>query len=149
MFLSLRQRFALTPQLRFAAQPSVSTGPPHRGRRGVSAPAGAAGRCGHRPLRTDARGAFVKRREGQSPSPVFFYLFYLVRVATQAEYLARFASRRAAVSKKTGHPSGWSVWQGQKGSNSRHAVLETAALPTELYPYVVGLRGLEPGTGRL
>ena len=58
-------------------------------------------------------------------------------------------TRRAAVSKKTGHPSGWSVWQGQKGSNSRHAVLETAALPTELYPYVVGLRGLEPGTGRL
>ena len=40
-------------------------------------------------------------------------------------------------------------WQGQKGSNSRHAVLETAALPTELYPCVVGLRGLEPGTGRL
>ena len=27
-------------------------------------------------------------------------------------------------------------WQGQKGSNPRHAVLETAALPTELYPYI-------------
>ena len=27
-------------------------------------------------------------------------------------------------------------WQGQKDSNSRHAVLETAALPTELYPYI-------------
>ena len=26
------------------------------------------------------------------------------------------------------------VWQGQKDSNPRHAVLETAALPTELYP---------------
>ena len=26
-------------------------------------------------------------------------------------------------------------WQGQKDSNPRHAVLETAALPTELYPY--------------
>ena len=25
-------------------------------------------------------------------------------------------------------------WQGHKGSNSGHAVLETAALPTELYP---------------
>ena len=25
-------------------------------------------------------------------------------------------------------------WQGQKDSNPRHAVLETAALPTELYP---------------
>ena len=28
------------------------------------------------------------------------------------------------------------VWQGQKGSNPRHAVLETAALPTELCPYM-------------
>ena len=26
-------------------------------------------------------------------------------------------------------------WQGHKGSNSGHAVLETAALPTELYPF--------------
>ncbi len=29
-------------------------------------------------------------------------------------------------------------WQGQKDSNPRHAVLETAALPTELYPYKCG-----------
>ena len=52
------------------------------------------------------------------------------------------------------------IWQGQKDLNPRHAVLETAALPTELYPYfasgvpaandhLVGLRGLEPGTDRL
>ena len=42
------------------------------------------------------------------------------------------------------------VWQGQKGSNPRHAVLETAALPAELYPcIVVGHRGLEPRTDRL
>ena len=52
-------------------------------------------------------------------------------------------------------------WQGQKDSNPRHAVLETAALPAELYPYLacgtpvrrstilVGLQGFEPGTGRL
>ena len=44
-------------------------------------------------------------------------------------------------------------WQGQKESNPRHAVLETAALPAELYPYkikkVVGIQGLEPGTDRL
>ena len=30
----------------------------------------------------------------------------------------------------------WLFWQGQKDLNPRHAVLETAALPTELYPYV-------------
>ena len=41
------------------------------------------------------------------------------------------------------------LWQGQKESNPRHAVLETAALPAELYPYMVGLHGLEPWTGRL
>ena len=49
-------------------------------------------------------------------------------------------------------------WQGQKGSNPRPTVLETAALPAELYPYIltvftdsfmVGLQGLEPGTDRL
>ena len=28
-------------------------------------------------------------------------------------------------------------WQGQKDSNPRHAVLETAALPTELYPCIL------------
>ena len=28
-----------------------------------------------------------------------------------------------------------SFWQGQKDSNPRHAVLDTADLPAELYPY--------------
>ena len=32
-------------------------------------------------------------------------------------------------------------WQGQKDSNSRHAVLETAALPAELYPYIIAFGG--------
>ena len=41
-------------------------------------------------------------------------------------------------------------WQGLKGSNPRPTVLETAALPAELNPYIlVGLQGLEPGTDRL
>ena len=42
-----------------------------------------------------------------------------------------------------------SFWQGQKDSNPRHSVLETDALPAELYPCMVGLQGLEPGTDRL
>ena len=43
------------------------------------------------------------------------------------------------------------IWQGKKASNPRPTVLETVALPTELFPYVelVGLQGLEPGTDRL
>ena len=36
------------------------------------------------------------------------------------------------------------LWQGQKESNPRHAVLETAALPAELYPYQLEV----PGVGR-
>ena len=44
-------------------------------------------------------------------------------------------------------------WQGKKASNPRPTVLETVALPTELFPYMihgmVGLQGLEPGTDRL
>ena len=41
------------------------------------------------------------------------------------------------------------IWRRGRDLNPRHAVLETAALPTELYPYVVGLHGLEPWTDRL
>ena len=40
-------------------------------------------------------------------------------------------------------------WQGHKDLNPEPTVLETAALPIELYPYMVGLRGLEPRTNRL
>ena len=36
-------------------------------------------------------------------------------------------------------------WQGQSDLNTQHAVLETAALPVELCPYVVMPAGLEPG----
>ncbi len=32
------------------------------------------------------------------------------------------------------------LWQGYKDSNLGHAVLETAALPTELHPYVYNNR---------
>ena len=51
-----------------------------------------------------------------------------------------------------------SFWQGHKDLNPEPTVLETAALPIELYPYIceavrpyvlVGLQGLEPGTIRL
>ena len=48
-------------------------------------------------------------------------------------------------------------WQGHKDLNPEPTVLETAALPIELYPYislrmealVVGPEGLEPPTKRL
>ena len=36
--------------------------------------------------------------------------------------------------KKTPSNDGAFLWQGQKDLNPRHAVLETAALPAELYP---------------
>ena len=35
-----------------------------------------------------------------------------------------------------------SVWQGHKDSNPGHVVLETTALPTELYPYNGGEDGI-------
>ena len=44
-------------------------------------------------------------------------------------------------------------WQGLKGSNPRPTVLETAALPAELSPYIyiilVDRQGLEPRADRL
>ena len=44
--------------------------------------------------------------------------------------------RIACYKPKQSHPLLWMAlfWQGQKDSNPRHAVLETAALPAELYP---------------
>ena len=42
-----------------------------------------------------------------------------------------------APAKKEKRPYGRLFWQGHKGSNSGHAVLETAALPTELYPFMM------------
>ena len=43
------------------------------------------------------------------------------------------------------------TWQGKKASNPRPTVLETAALPAELFPYVnlVDRQGLEPRADRL
>ena len=35
------------------------------------------------------------------------------------------------------HSPAFQLWQGQKDSNPRHAVLETAALPAELYPFIL------------
>ena len=36
------------------------------------------------------------------------------------------------------------ILHGKRGSNSRHLVLETSALPTELFPYVLTLKQSMP-----
>ncbi len=60
----------------------------------------------------------------------------VARHAPRAKRLSLFTQ-----SKKKKHRLNrcFSFWQGQKDLNPRHAVLETAALPTELYPYVVAM----------
>ena len=46
------------------------------------------------------------------------------------------ASRSSSSENLSAYHRGYNFnWQGQKGSNPRHVVLETTALPTELYPY--------------
>ena len=36
------------------------------------------------------------------------------------------------------------VQHGRRDSNSRHLVLETSALPTELHPFLITLKGITP-----
>ncbi len=70
-----------------------------------------------------------------------FVLFSVPAPQTPKKRLRRF--RRAGapalylLPKQKGRlTAAFSLWQGQKDLNPRHAVLETAALPTELYPYM-------------
>ena len=68
-----------------------------------------------------------------------------------------FQAAQSAKSAKNWTPFGVQSWQGHKDLNPEPTVLETAALPIELYPYIfeavafslVGLQGFEPGTIRL
>ena len=72
------------------------------------------------------------------------------------------AFKSYAAYQKSPTPNGVGLfWQGHKDLNPEPTVLETAALPIELYPYMfnyvkgfrlktlVGLQGFEPGTIRL
>ena len=53
--------------------------------------------------------------------------------SNQLNYWARWRSKTELYKNSN---SCFLQWQGQKDSNPRHAVLETAALPAELYPYI-------------
>ena len=86
---------------------------------------------------SDAIASEVATRKGLEPSTSGV----TGRRSNQLNYRAIFCIKTANLLN--------GFWQGQKESNPRHAVLETAALPAELYPYMVGLHGLEPWTGRL
>ena len=51
------------------------------------------------------------------------------------------------IEKATRKADGFFDWQGHKDSNPGHAVLETAALPAELYPYGGGKGGIRTLAG--
>ena len=60
--------------------------------------------------------------------------------------------RREAAAKQEKSPQtnvSAAIWQGKKASNPRPTVLETVALPTELFPYMIkkwwAFRDLNPG----
>ena len=70
---------------------------------------------------------------------------FTVKSVSTFEFRGSSPSALTAKQKKT--PTGvFLFWQGQKDLNPRHAVLETAALPTELYPYIWwAIRDSNPG----
>ena len=57
-------------------------------------------------------------------------------IATAAQLYYIRSVNAAKITEKALATASAFFWQGHKDSNSGHAVLETAALPTELYPYV-------------
>ena len=59
-------------------------------------------------------------------------IFTLFRIVFSIELLV-FTEKKKALKS---HDFKAFQWRGQKDSNSRHAVLETAARPTELYPRI-------------
>ena len=113
---------------------------------------------------------FLKKRDFCKISlKVRLTLFDCTRFAAGKEDLRQVGNMRrkpptSALWKRCSHPpkkekpalkKDWLFfWQGQKDSNPRHVVLETTALPSELYPCIfrgklVGHQGLEPRTDRL
>ena len=61
-----------------------------------------------------------------------------IMLAYQTPFVNKKFTGKQNIEKESLQPVGCrhSLWQGQKDLNPRHVVLETTALPTELYPYV-------------
>ena len=90
-------------------------------------------------------GGQYSRNKGSKKQPVIVRSPAALRTSEAAcQIQSTFSKKRRSKVNLT--PTSW---QGHKDLNPEPTVLETAALPIELYPYMVGLRGLEPGTGRL
>ena len=68
-----------------------------------------------------------------NPAPVALNEQY--KYALTKRQVLLFTATIVQCSLYTARPQGAHIWQGQKGSNPRPTVLETAALPAELYPY--------------
>jgi hypothetical protein len=64
-----------------------------------------------------------------------------MRERCTSEQVMLIPASSANVQDERNHPSQCLVWQGQQGSNPRPTVLETVALPTELYPYLAWRTG--------
>ena len=73
-------------------------------------------------------------------------MFDFYRYFSSVIYTLRVSSGSFAHIKTKKPPEGdFLLWQGQKDLNPRHAVLEIAALPTELYPCVFDFCAREGG----
>ena len=64
------------------------------------------------------------------------FITHRVRFGDDARHARASVKIMSCQSKKRHREGVFLLWQGQKDLNPRHAVLETAALPAELYPCV-------------
>ena len=83
------------------------------------------------------RTALSKAQRAYRLLRVPFAVFARARLRTAAHLILSCTAKKSRI-QEIKNLDTRTVWQGKKASNPRPTVLETAALPAELFPYKIG-----------